>query len=210
MSSLSLSALSVIEKAINLALKQDTPSQDRLQKLAGQQIFLYVEDFAFILQIHILEQGVMLNRPESLDDIELDPRLDTLVQGPSSAYRKLLDGDGFFDGDLRIQGNAQALMTLHKVMQNFELDWEGLLADHIGDLSAATLARLLRAKWSWSKEFATNVRMQLVHRLQTDTQLLPSKIEFDHFVDEIERFGTLIDRAEARLRMLEKRKSQAS
>ena len=205
MGSLTLSALSAIENAINLALKQDTPSQNRLSKLAGQQVFLYVEDFDFILQIHILEQGVMLNRPESLEEIELDPRLDTLVQGPSTAYRKLLEGDGFFDGDLRIQGNAQALMTLHKVMENFELDWEGLLADHIGDLSAAALARLLRAQWSWSKEFATSTRMQLVQHLQTDSQLLPSKIEFDHFVDEMERFGTLIDRAEARLRILEKK-----
>ena len=205
MSSLSLSALSAIEKAINLALKQDTPSQARLSKLAGQQVFLYVEDFSFILQIHILEEGVMLNRPESLEEIELDPRLDTLVQGPSAAYRKLLEGDGFFDGDLRIQGNAQALMTLHKVMENFELDWEELLADHIGDLSAAALARLLRAQWSWSKEFATNARMQIVHHLQTDSQLLPSKIEFDNFVDEMERFGTLIDRTEAKIRILEKK-----
>lgn len=204
MGSLTLSALSAIENAINLALKQDTPSQNRLSKLAGQQVFLYVEDFDFILQIHILEQGVMLNRPESIEEIELDPRLDTLVQGPSAAYRKLLEGDGFFDGDLRIQGNAQALMTLHKVMENFELDWEGLLADHIGDLSAAALARLLRAQWSWSKEFATSTRMQLVQHLQTDSQLLPSKIEFDHFVDEMDRFGTLIDRAEAKLRLLAK------
>ncbi|TYL49024.1 SCP2 domain-containing protein [Marinomonas sp. IMCC 4694] len=207
MSSLSLSALSAIESAINLALKQDTPSQNRLSKLAGQQVFLYIEDFSFILQVHILEQGVMLNRPESLDDIELDPKLDTLVQGPSSAYRKLLDGDGFFGGDLRIQGNAQALMTLHKVMENFELDWEGLLADHIGDLPAAALARLLRAQWSWSKEFATNARMQLVQHLQTTSQLLPSKIEFDHHIDELERFDTALDRAEAKLRILEKKLS---
>ncbi|MBJ7538092.1 ubiquinone biosynthesis accessory factor UbiJ [Marinomonas transparens] len=205
MGSLSLSALSAIENAINLALKQDTPSQDRLSKLAGQQIFLYVEDFSLILQIHILEQGVMLHRPDSLDDIDLDPKLDTLVQGPSNAYRKLLEGDGFFDGDLRIQGNVQALMTLHKVMENFELDWEGLLADQIGDLPASALARLLRAKWSWSKEFATNTRIQLVHHLQSDSQLLPSKVEFDHQVDEIERFATLLDRAEAKLNILTKK-----
>ncbi|MBD5772511.1 ubiquinone biosynthesis accessory factor UbiJ [Marinomonas colpomeniae] len=207
MSSLSLSAISAIESAINLALKQDSPSQTRLAKLAGQQVFLYIEDFSFILQIHILEQGVMLHKPDSLDEIELDPRLDTLVQGPSSAYRKLLEGDGFFDGDLRIQGNAQALMTLHKVMENFEFDWEGLLADYIGDLPASALARLLRMQWTWSKEFTTSARIQLVNHLQTDSQLLPSKIEFDHYVDELERFGTALDRTEAKLRMLEKKLS---
>lgn len=171
MGSLSLSAISAIEHGINLALQQDTPSQQRLSKLAGQQVILYVEDFSLILQVHILEQGVMLHKPDHLADIELDPKLDTLVQGPSSAYRKLLEGDGFFDGDLRIQGNAQALMTLHKVMENFELDWEGLLADHIGDLPAATLARLLRVQWSWSKELATQARIQLVQHLQSDSQL---------------------------------------
>jgi ubiquinone biosynthesis protein UbiJ len=40
---------------------------------------------------------------------------------------------------LLFQGNDQALMALHKVIENFEFDWEGLLADHIGDLSAAAL-----------------------------------------------------------------------
>ncbi|WP_175550816.1 hypothetical protein [Marinomonas polaris] len=62
-------------------------------------------------------------------------------------------------------------MTKNKVIRNFEFDWEGLLADHIGDLSAAALARRLRAQWSWGKEL-------------------------DNFVDEMERFGTLIYRAE--------------
>ncbi|MEL0637448.1 MULTISPECIES: ubiquinone biosynthesis accessory factor UbiJ [Marinomonas] len=207
MSSLSLSAISAIEHAINLALKQDDPSQARLSKLAGQQVFLYVEDFSLILQVHILEVGVMLHRPESLDEVELDPRLDTLVQGPSSAYRKLLEGDGFFDGDLRIQGNAQALMTLHKVMENFELDWEGLLADYIGDLPASALARLLRKQWSWHKETATSLQLQLVQHLQTNSQLLPSKIEFETFVDDIERLGTALDRAEAKLRIIERKHS---
>lgn len=207
MSSLSLSTISAIEHAINLALKQDDPSQARLSKLAGQQVFLYVEDFSLILQVHILEVGVMLHRPESLDEVELDPRLDTLVQGPSSAYRKLLEGDGFFDGDLRIQGNAQALMTLHKVMENFELDWEGLLADYIGDLPASALARLLRKQWSWHKETATSLQLQLVQHLQTNSQLLPSKIEFETFVDDIERLGTALDRAEAKLRIIERKHS---
>lgn len=202
---LSLTALSAIEKAINVALQQDTPSQEKLSKLAGQHIFLHVEDFSLILQVHILEQGVMLSLPKSLDEIELDSRKDTLVQGPSSGYRKLLEGDGFFDGDLRIQGNAQALMTLHKVMENFELDWEGMLADHIGDLAAASLARLLRLQWSWSKETSTKMRLQLVQYLQTNSQLLPSKVEFEYFVDEIERFGTQLDRTEARLNILKRK-----
>ena len=205
MGSLSLSAISAMENAINLALKQDPPSQQRLAKLAGQQVFLYIEDFSFILQIHLLEEGVMLHKPNSMDEVELDPKLDTLVQGPSSAYRKLLEGDGFFDGDLRIQGNAQALMTLHKVMENFEFDWEGLLADHIGDLAAASLARLLRTQWAWSKEVATNARLQLVSHLQSNSQLLPSKVEFEHHVDELERFATQLDRAETRLRLLMKK-----
>ncbi|GAB3484302.1 ubiquinone biosynthesis accessory factor UbiJ [Marinomonas epiphytica] len=201
MGSFSLSAISAIEHAINLALKQDQPSQQHLSKLAGQQIFIHLEDFSFILQIHILEEGVMLQSPNSMEEVELDPKLDTLVQGPSSAFKKLLEGDGFFDGDLRIQGNAQALMTLHKVMENFELDWEGLLANYIGDLPASALARLLRTQWSWSKEVSTAARIQLVQHLQSDSQLLPSKVEMNAFIENLETFGTQLDRFEAKLRL---------
>ncbi len=206
MSSISLAALGAIETAVNYALKQDEPSQRQLTKLAGQRIFLEVDDFNLILKIHVLDEGVMLDRPESMDEEELDAKLDTHVKGPSSAYRKLLEGDGFFDGDLRIRGNAQALMTLHKVMQNFELDWEGILADHIGDLPAASLARLLRKQWSVTKEISTNARLHLVNYLQSNSDLLPSKIEFDHFVDETERLGMQLERFEAKLKQVERKR----
>lgn len=204
--SFSLAAFSSIEHAINYALKQDPPSQRHLAKLAGQQIFLEVEDFNLIIQIHVLEEGVMLDCPQSMEDMELDAKLDTHVKGPSSAYRKLLEGDGFFDGDLRIRGNAQALMTLHKVMQGFEFDWEGILADKVGDLPAATFARLMRTQWTWSKEAATNARVHLVHYLQSNSELLPSKIEFDHFVDETERLGMQIERLDAKLKQAERKR----
>lgn len=206
MSSISLAALGAIETAVNYALKQDEPSQRQLTKLAGQRIFLEVDDFNLILKIHVLDEGIMLDRPESMDEEELEAKLDTHVKGPSSAYRKLLEGDGFFDGDLRIRGNAQALMTLHKVMQNFELDWEGILADHIGDLPAASLARLLRKQWSVTKEISTNARLHLVNYLQSNSDLLPSKIEFDHFVDETERLGMQLERFEAKLKQVERKR----
>ncbi|MFD1383461.1 SCP2 domain-containing protein [Rhodanobacter aciditrophus] len=206
MSSISLAALGAIETAVNYALKQDEPSQRQLTKLAGQRIFLEVDDFNLILKIHVLDEGIMLDRPDHMDEEELDAKLDTHVKGPSSAYRKLLEGDGFFDGDLRIRGNAQALMTLHKVMQNFELDWEGILADHIGDLPAASLARLLRKQWSVTKEISTNARIHLVNYLQSNSDLLPSKIEFDHFVDEAERLGMQLERFEAKLKQVERKR----
>ncbi len=206
MSSISLAALGAIETAVNYALKQDEPSQRQLTKLAGQRIFLEVDDFNLILKIHVLDEGIMLDRPDHMDEEELDAKLDTHVKGPSSAYRKLLEGDGFFDGDLRIRGNAQALMTLHKVMQNFELDWEGILADHIGDLPAASLARLLRKQWSVTKEISTNARIHLVNYLQSNSDLLPSKIEFDHFVDETERLGMQLERFEAKLKQVERKR----
>ena len=202
MSSLSHAAMASIEKAVNFALAKDAPSQRQLSKLAGQQLYLEVEDFNLILQIHVLEEGVLLTLLDSMDGIELDPKLDTMVKGPSSAYRKLLEGDGFFDGDLRIQGNAQALMTLHQVMESFEFDWEAILADKIGDTAAAALARLLRAKWSFAKETSTAARLHLVSYLQSNSGLLPSKVEYDAFVDDLERFNRQLDRAEARLRKL--------
>ncbi|RDL43227.1 hypothetical protein DN730_14710 [Marinomonas piezotolerans] len=205
--SLSLAALGAIEHAINYALKQDLPSQRHLAKLAGQQIFLEVEDFNLILQIHVLDEGVMLDRPSSMTEVELDTKLDTHVKGPSGAYRKLLEGDGFFDGDLRIRGNAQALMTLHKVMQGFEFDWEGILADKVGDLPAASFARLIRTQWSASKTLSTNARAHFVNYLQSNSELLPSKIEFDHFVDEAERLGMKIDRLDARLKQIARKRS---
>ncbi|MFT2112111.1 SCP2 domain-containing protein [Marinomonas sp. 2405UD68-3] len=205
MSLISLSAIHLVEKAINAALLQDQPSQIRLGKLAGQNVLLEIEDFSLLILIQILEEGIALSLPTELADADLDNRKDTHVSGTSSAYRKLLDGNGFFEGDLLIQGNAQTLMTLHKVSENFELDWEGILADKIGDLSASVVAELLRKKWDWSKNTSHSLKITLIDYLQNDSDLLPSKLEFTNFVEDLESFDTQLDRLDARLQLLKKK-----
>jgi len=202
MSLITLAGLKAVEHAINLALVQDEPSQQKLSKLAGQQILIEVEDFNLLILIQILEQGLALGLPANVSDAGLDESQDTHVKGASSAYRKLLDGDGFFDGDLRIQGNAQTLMTLHKVSANFELDWEGILADKIGDMPTSFIAPLLRSKWQWTKETGKSFKLNLVEYLQEEADLLPSKIEFTNFIEDLELLETSLDRLEARMRFV--------
>lgn len=202
MSIITLAGLKAAEHAINLALVQDAPSQQKLSQLAGQQILVEVVDFKLLILIQILEQGLALALPSDVEDAKLDKKLDTHVKGPSSAYRKLLEGDGFFDGDLRIQGNAQTLMTLHKVSAHFELDWEGILADKIGDLATSFIAPLFRSKWQWSKATGQSFKLNFVEYLQEESDLLPSKIEFTNFVEDLELMETALDRLEARMRFL--------
>lgn len=202
MSLITLAGLKAVEHAINLALVQDAPSQQKLSKLAGQQILLEVDDVNLLVLIQILEQGLSLALPADVEDARLDNKTDTHVKGPSAAYRKLLDGDGFFDGDLRIQGNAQTLMTLHKVSANFELDWEGILADKIGDMPTSFIAPLLRSKWQWTKETGKSFKLNLVEYLQEEADLLPSKIEFTNFIEDLELMETSLDRLEARMRFV--------
>ncbi len=206
MSLISLSAIHLVEKTINAALEQDQPSQKRLAKLAGQNILLEIEDLSLLVLIQILEEGIALSLPADLDEANLDNRKDTHVSGTSSAYRKLLDGNGFFDGDLLIQGNAQALMTLHKVSENFEFDWEGILADKIGDLPASIVAELLRKKWDWTQTTSNQLKVSLIDYLQNDSDLLPSKIEFHNFVEDLESFDIQLERLNARLQLLSKKK----
>ncbi|MCZ2721262.1 hypothetical protein O1D97_06285 [Marinomonas sp. 15G1-11] len=205
MSLLSLSAVSLIEKAVNSALEQDLPSQKRLSKLAGQNVLLEIEDFSLLILIQILEDGIAFSMPPSLEEINLDNRKDTHVSGDSSAYRKLLDGNGFFDGNLLIQGNAQTLMTLHKVSENFELDWEGVLADKIGDLPASIVADLLRKQWVWTRTTSHHLKTALIDYLQNDSELLPSKIEFNNFVEDLEHFDLQLERLNARVQLLKKK-----
>lgn len=205
MNPISLSAIHLLESAINAALRQDYPSQKSLQRLTGQAILIEIEDFSLFILVTILDEGIALSLPENKDQIEFDPRKDTHVSGKSRAYSKLLDGNGFFDGELQIQGNAQTLMTLHKVSQNIDLDWEGMLADHIGDMQASIVARLLRKQWRWSRDTGKNLTANLIDYLQNDSELLPMKAEFNNFVEDLESFNTQLDRLEVRLRLLKQK-----
>ena len=203
MSLITLVGLNAIERAVNAALAQDSATLTKLAPLTGQQILVEVEDLALLLLIQIVEDGVALSLPDSVEACQLMPK-DTHVKGPSSAFRKLLDGDGFFDGDLRIQGNAQTLMTLHKVIEGFELDWEGILADQIGDIATSFIAPLLRKKWRWGKETATNFKLNAVEYFQEEAKILPTKTEFNYFIEDLENLSTQLDRLEARARFVAK------
>ncbi|TBR44692.1 hypothetical protein CBF23_001190 [Marinomonas agarivorans] len=204
MSLITLAGLNAIETAVNTALKQDLAALQRLSALKGQQILVEVNDINLLLLIQITDRGVALFLPESAQTCLLTNQ-DTHVKGPVSAFRQLLEGDGFFDGSLRIQGNAQTLMTLHKVMASFELDWEGILADHIGDVPTAFIAPLLRKQWQWSKTTASSLQANTIEYLQEEAQLLPTRIEFDMLVEELESLSTELDRLEARSRFLSQR-----
>lgn len=194
--------LSAIEQAIRLALQQDAPTLKRMQPLLGQRLLLEVEDFQLLILVQVVDDGVLLSLPGTLDECELDDKQDTHVQGPSKAYRRLFEGEGFFDGALRIKGNAQTLMTLHSLMQRFELDWEGLLADQVGDLPASLIAEFLRRKWQWSRHFAFTARQNLVEYLQEESRLLPTRFEMEDMVTDLEHLSMHLDRLEARMRLL--------
>jgi ubiquinone biosynthesis protein UbiJ len=196
---LTMGAVHLVENAINAALQQDPISLTKLRSLAGQQLLVEVENLHFLLLIQITEDGLILGCPTDLADCQLGTR-DTHISGHSQAYRKLLEGNGFFDGDLRIQGNVQTLMTLHRVSQHLDIDWQGLLADKIGDLPASIVATLLSQQWHWGRQHLSQWQTRLTHYLQNESDLLPSRAQFNQWVDDLEQLENRLDRLEVRLK----------
>lgn len=101
---------------------------------------------------------------------------------------------------IQIKGDMDLLMQIKKIEQQLSIDWEGLLAEYLGDFTANRLCSLLK----YTKEKITDhlnlLRSDTLDWLHDDLQCLPRVVEANHFYQGVRTLRRDIDRFEARLK----------
>jgi len=186
----------VLEVAIKVAFKRDAATQRRLSRLDGKliEVRLTVPQLSF----YVL--------PVS-DGLEFDTQhqfqADCVVEGAASDFLEvLMDEQKTFGSGIRLSGDTQLAIELKSCLQRLDIDWEGLLADNIGDLAAHQLAQLFRKGQQFAKQSKDTLLDDLDDYLHEEVRLLPSKIELEHFYDQLDQLRLSADRLQARVERL--------
>jgi ubiquinone biosynthesis protein UbiJ len=192
-------ALEGAETLINAALTKDPASKQALTKLEGQ--VLLVESTLPPLTIAIEPTATGIQLHDNWDGnvaVTINGTLIAMAAIAVNAKQSI----SFSGTGVNVSGNLDTLHQLNKIMGDVDIDWEGALAEIIGDIPAHLIAKGIRNSAVIRKDIVTRASSGLVEVAQEEFNLTPSKNEFEAMIPDIRQLSADADRLAARVRRL--------
>ena len=192
-------ALEGAETLINAALTKDPASKQALTKLEGQ--VLLVESTLPPLTIAIEPTATGIQLHDNWDGNVAVTINGTLIAMAAIAVNAK-ESISFSGTGVNVSGNLDTLHQLHKIMGDVDIDWEGALAEIIGDIPAHLIAKGIRNSVVIRQDIVTRASTGLVEVAQEEFNLTPSKNEFEAMIPDIRQLSSDADRLAAKVKRL--------
>lgn len=190
------SVLTPIEFTLNTALKQDLEVKEKLAVFESRRIKINFTDLQYKVTATFIDTDLKLSTS--------DEEADLTISGTTLSLVKLgQQPDHLFSKDIAIHGDVQFAKQLQDVLEQFEFDWEALLAKFTGDTLAYPIAQGLRQISNWAKENHQSMQLTIAEYLREEARLLPDKSEVAPLLSAVDTLRADIDRLEARIKRLE-------
>lgn len=196
-----------LEQIANRYLALDLEMANQFEELEGQCLLFDITQPAF--KVFVLPQK---GRLQLQKNCAFEP--DCTVSGSSQGLMKLVRSDNpteaLSNGDIEIKGDSRVAQRFSDILGEIEIDWEELASHVVGDFPAHKMGTALRSLKEWVADSLTATRLNTTEYLQEESRILVTRVEVDHFLEEVDTLRSDLDRAEASLRLLERKMSQAS
>jgi len=189
-----------LESALNRYLGLDPATGDRLAALDGRVIALELRGLELGLVFRVQGRNIAL-----VDEAGLKP--DTVLRGTPFGVARLGLGRGdatgtLFSGEVEISGDVETGQAFKAVLDAIDIDWEEQLARLTGDAFAHQLGNAARRTGSWLDRARLTLEQDLSEYLQEELRVVPTRIEIENLIEEIDRLAMDAERLEARFRRL--------
>ncbi|MEM7358035.1 MAG: SCP2 sterol-binding domain-containing protein [Pseudomonadota bacterium] len=191
--------IDLLELASNNALEYDPAAQQRLAKLAGKSMTLEIRPINQRLTVSPQPHGLEFSNDNTETDVTLSATIGALIK---------IGRDGFEDaelatGELEIHGDPIVGQRFASVLSGLDIDWEGLLAEHLGE----TPAVLLSTGFDKARELAVESRGVIGKHLSTlltdELGVVADKDEVEPFLDAVDNLRADVERLQQRVQQLQ-------
>jgi len=186
---------------LNRTVQASTPARRQLDRLEGRSFAVQVDVPGGLRVVLTVANGQM--------ELAADERAaDTTVYGTPFALLAMtapLADLRLRTGRVRIEGDAETAQAFRELLSHAHPDLEAEVARHIGEAPAHHALRLARGVFNFGKQAATSFAANTAEYLTEESHQLPPRAEAEIFMDDVDRLREGVDRAEARLRLLEAR-----
>ena len=192
--SISTAALHATEAALRKALVYDPASCQALEGLQGRVLALQLTPLEMTLYVHPGEGGLALTN-------QWEGEVHSRLSGKLWDFIRLAQGEqaSLAGSGIRLEGDAQLVQSLQRIMRQLDIDWEEALCAPLGDLTGHQLAQALRSGSLWCKGREAEARRLLTDFIGQELALVPSRAELEDFYHQVDELQLHLDRVEARL-----------
>jgi len=190
----------VIETALNGYLALDPEVRSRCAALDGSVIAMQLKGLA--LTLYFLPTT---DRIDVLGHYEGEP--DTLLTGtPASLFRLAVvrSEEQLFNSGVEFHGDTEKGERFRDILASVDIDWEELLSRVTGDAIAHQMGNMARSLTATATQGLTSLQEDVSEYLREESRLVPTAIEVNNLLEEIDTVRLDTDRLEARIQRLEK------
>jgi len=193
--------LPTLESLLNRSIASAASAQVLCRKLKDRTLALRVEgpDLSFNLRSDGERLHLTTGQPAIPDaSISGTPLalLGLVAKSPESQVRS---------GVVRIEGDAEAAQTFQNLLKAAHPDLEEELSRFVGDGAAYRLGSLARGALRTGQRAIATFGQNVSEYLQEESRDVPARLEVDEFTRDVDRLRDDVERAEARLALLERR-----
>lgn len=199
-------AISGLETAINTALKYDPGTLRDLSEIEGQVLVIDCNMPDLRIAIEAQQEQIILHT-------NWDGEAAVTLEGSLLALAKMAanasDTSSFAGSGVQLSGNLETLHKLHKILSQLNIDWDGALADLVGDIPAHIIGSAVRKSRQIHKQTLQRATSALTEVAQEELEIIPSQNAFAQFKQEVRQMASDTDRIMARVSALQEKLKRA-
>ena len=186
----------------NRLMATDPTTLQRLGKLDGKVIALDFEGTDMCVYLFPSAGGIRVR--ESWDgevDVHMIGKPSELIKMGVAGKTPVTPGRI----NMKIEGDLHVGQQFKKILDDMQIDWEELLAQHFGDTAAYHAGRAVRGIGSRLRNVIRTALEGSSEYLRYETDVLPADWRVKEFIDGVDQLRQDVDRLEMRVNRLRNR-----
>lgn len=191
-----------IETIINRALALDPNAAHYLKKLQGRSLEIFLTDIEKTFLIVFTNTGVFFDREKNSENLT---NSDACIHGPIKAFIQLALTKKTHEAaqrGLSFDGDFNTVEAIQQLFLSLNIDWFEAMSPWTGDILAHQIERLVKYTKQKNTQLLNHATESLSEYLQEESLILPTQLEVNRFLDDVDVIRADVDRLQARLDQL--------